>query len=163
MRKVLSEIITEYCESTDGASYWDWKWKMARRASEEMVFKLGMTDERELTMWRWCGRAFQAFQTACARAERSEKACWVQRIANTTQYVSCSVWQEARWSWGDEQGAVMNILDCRAIEFRFHRGSSWDHLRILSMNDRWYLYSKKLLWWQCGVELEGISMEAESS
>lgn len=56
----------------------------------------------------------------------------------TAQYVSSSVWQEARWSRGDEQESVMSIL-CHALEFRFYPGSIWDHLRILRMVDRYVI------------------------
>lgn len=56
---------------------------------------------------------------------------------------------------GDEAGEMSRanyVHDCHALEFGFYPRSSWDHLRILSMVDR-YLCFKNLLWQQCGREL----------
>lgn len=36
----------------------------------------------------------------------------------------------------------MSIFDCHAVEFRFYLGSIWDHVRILKMDDRWYMFQK---------------------
>lgn len=99
--------------------------------------------------------------TAYAKAERSEKACWVQKIANPSHCVSCGVWHKTRWSRGGmSRGQLWTWLPGYWVWIL-----SWKQLGALkNFKHGWQIFMfQKHTFQQCGGELEGTSMEAESS